>query len=89
MFAASGLPSAGLPMRDILFAALGTAGTPQNAGLSAHYPNHRHWPESPFWAVLRLSPAPLSDTTEPRPFWYGCWKLDNSMSWRTPEGERV
>ena len=39
--------------------------------------------------VLDLFPslAPtFSDATEPRPFWYGCWKLDNSMSWRTPKG---
>ena len=37
--------------------------------------------------VFRLSQPSFSDATEPRPFWYGCEKLDNSMSWRTPEGD--
>jgi hypothetical protein len=41
-------------------------------------PNHGEPPLWPFWAVFRLSPAPFSDTTEPRPFWYGCGKAGNS-----------
>ena len=46
-------------------------------------------PLGPFRAVFRLSRPTFSDATEPRPFWYGCWKLDNSTGWRTPEGVRV
>jgi hypothetical protein len=52
-------------------------------------PNHEHRPGSPFWAVFRFSPAPFSDTTEPRPFWYGCEKPARSMGYAVPVGRRV
>ena len=55
----------------------------------ANCPNHGGRPPGPLRAVFRLSRPTFSDATEPRPFWYGCWKLDNSMGWRTPEGVRV
>ena len=54
--------------------------------LLANCPNHGDRAEDQLRAVFRLSRPTFSDATEPRPFWYGCWKLDNSMSWRTPEG---
>ena len=53
----------------------------------ANCPNHGDRLEGPLRAVFRLSRPTFSDATEPRPFWYGCWKLDNSTSWRTPEGD--
>ena len=38
----------------------------------------------PFWAVFLLRRATFSDATEPRPFWYGCQKLENQyVSGRT------
>ena len=55
----------------------------------ANCPNHEGRPGDPFRAVLRLSRPTFSDATEPRPFWYGCRKLDNSTGCRAPEGERV
>jgi hypothetical protein len=42
-------------------------------------PNHRRLPIGLFWAFSPLCWATFSDATEPRPFWYGCWKLSNSM----------
>ena len=46
------------------------------------YPNHGDGLRSPFWAISCLSSAPFSDTTEPRPFWYGCEKPPNSRGYR-------
>ena len=51
------------------------AGLPEPRRLRAfppNYPNHEQRPGSPFRAVFCLSPAPFSDATEPRRFWYGC-----------------
>jgi hypothetical protein len=44
------------------------------------YSNHEDGLRSPFWSISCLSSAPFSDATEPRPFWYGCWKFGNSMA---------
>jgi hypothetical protein len=41
-------------------------------------PNHRHRPRDRFRAAFRLSRPTFSEATEPRPFWYGCWKLSKS-----------
>ena len=61
------------------------AGTARNAGLRGHSSEPRGRAPRPFWAISCLSSAPFSDATEPRPFWYGCEKLDSSMSYKTPE----
>ena len=83
----SSSPSAKPPIRDILFPLLISGRKPAEVRPSpANCPNHEDGLRGPFWAISCLSSAPFSDATEPRPFWYGCWKLDNSMSWRTPEG---
>ena len=43
------------------------------------YPNHRRQPKGPFRGLFCLSRPSFSEATEPRPFWYGCEKLVNSM----------
>jgi hypothetical protein len=47
---------------------------------SAIHPNHSDWLTRPFQAVFRVSQRLFSDATEPRSFWYGCWKHAISMS---------
>src|SRR5687768_10080186 len=42
----------------------------------ANCPNHEDWFEGPLRAVFRLSRPTFSEATEPRPFWYGCLKLE-------------
>jgi hypothetical protein len=81
--------TASLASRDILFGALRTAGMAQNAGLSTHLSNHEDGLRSPFWAVFGLSPAPFSDTTEPRRFWYGYQNFGRSMSYGAADAARV
>jgi hypothetical protein len=72
--------SASLATRDILFRALGIGRKSRRTpAFPPILPNHGHRPRSPLRAVSRLSPAPFSDTTEARPFWYGCWKLGKLM----------
>jgi hypothetical protein len=53
---------------------------PGMRAFAAICPNQAWRPTGPFWAVFRLSAAPFSDATEPRPFWYGCWNPSNSTS---------
>jgi hypothetical protein len=54
----------------------------------ANCPNHQEPSIALLRAVFRLSRPTFSEATEPRPFWYGCRKFDNSMGSRTPEGVR-
>jgi hypothetical protein len=71
------------------YSRLMAVGIPQTAAIPGKLSEPLGPLEGPLRAVFRLSRPTFSEATEPRPFWYGCWKLDNSMSWRTPEGERV
>ena len=83
-------PSASPAVRDILFPPLISGRNAAECGHSWQIVRTTRTPRYPrFRPFFRLSRPPFSETTEPRPFWYGCWKLDNSMSWRTPEGDGV
>jgi hypothetical protein len=84
------LPPPRRPVGNIPFSAPDQWSKPRRMRpFPANCPNRGARPEGPVRAVFRLSGFTFSEATEPRPFWYGCWKFDNSMSWRTPDGERV